>query len=62
LVDPGAIAQPINETMAGPTRNAFLAWNVSERDAMRGARTAWTSDKELGTQVPAAVLLRSFSI
>jgi hypothetical protein len=56
------MAQPINEMMAGPTRNAFLAWNVSESDAMRGARTAWTRDKEFGTQVPAVVLLRSFSM
>lgn len=59
LVDPGAMAAPMNEMTHGTTRRAFRAWNVSEAEEMRGETTAWTSDRALGTHVCAAGLSRS---
>jgi hypothetical protein len=59
LVDPGAIAAPMNDNIAGPTRNNFRAWNVSDADEIMGATTAWTSERALGTHVWVALLSRS---
>lgn len=58
-LEPGAMEAPIKEIMQGPTSRAFRAWKVSDADEMTGARTAWTSERALGTHVWAAVLLRS---
>lgn len=38
--DPGAIAAPTNETSELPTKMVFLAWKVSEADAIKGDTTA----------------------
>jgi hypothetical protein len=51
LLDPGAMAAPMNETMHGTTRRAFRAWNVSDAEEMRGETTAWTSERAFGTHV-----------
>jgi hypothetical protein len=40
LVDPGAIAAPMKDNIAGPTRRSFRAWNVSDAEEMMGATTA----------------------
>ena len=58
LLDPGAIAAPMKETVELPTRMIFLAWNTSDVEDRMGARTAWTSDSALGTQVWVAVASR----
>lgn len=57
--DPGAIAAPTKEIRDVPTSSGFLAWKVSEADAMSGLITAWTSDKAFGTQVSAGELFKS---
>jgi hypothetical protein len=62
LLEPGAIAQPMNDTIDGPTRRALRAWNVSDAEEIKGASTACTSDNAFGTHVPVSVLLRSLSI
>lgn len=49
--DPGAIAEPTNDTNEVATRRVFLAWKVSEAEEMRGLITACTSESEFGTQV-----------
>ena len=56
------MAAPMKEIIQGPTRRAFRAWKVSDAEEMRGEMTACTSERELGTQVWAVVLLRSFPI
>jgi hypothetical protein len=59
LLEPGAIAAPMNEMMHGTTSRVFRAWNVSEAEEMSGEITAWTSDRALGIQVCVAVPFRS---
>jgi tRNA-dihydrouridine synthase len=61
-LEPGAIAAPMNDIVDAPTRINLRAWKVSDSDAIRGAKTACTTERELGTQVPATVLLRSASM
>ncbi len=51
LWDPGAIAAPMKEMIAVPTRRSFRAWKVSDADEMSGEMTACTRDNEFGTQV-----------
>ena len=40
LLEPGAIAAPMKDIEAGPTRSAFRAWNVSEAEEIMGQSTA----------------------
>lgn len=55
-LDPGAIAAPMNEMIELPTRISFRAWKVSEAEERIGAKTAWTRESALGTQVWVGVL------
>lgn len=59
LLEPGAMAEPMNDMTHGTTSRSFRAWNVSEADEMRGEITACTSDRALGIQVWVAVPSRS---
>jgi len=40
LFEPGAMAEPINETTQDPTSKVLRAWKVSEAEEMTGPRTA----------------------
>jgi hypothetical protein len=56
--EPGAMAAPTKDITEVPTNKAFLAWKVSDADAISGQMTACTSDSEFGTHVSACELLR----
>ena len=58
LLDPGAIAEPMNDTVELTTSISFRAWKVSDAEEMTGATTAWTKESALGTQVCVDVLWR----
>ena len=49
--EPGAMADPTNDTTQEPTRMIFRAWKASDAEEMTGPRTACTSERLLGTQV-----------
>jgi hypothetical protein len=58
LCEPGAMAEPTNDTTQHAIMMSLRAWKVSEAEEMMGASTACTSARALGTHVCAGVLCR----
>ena len=51
LLEPAAMPAPRNDKAYDTTMICFRVWKTSDADDNSGVKTAWTSDKALGTQV-----------